>query len=61
MNLYVVIDRVDGMVEGVWEKKEHAEEYAASFNCDNFYDMQVMEYYLRTTPLGEPKERKVDE
>lgn len=61
MNLYVVIDRVDGMVEGVWEKKEHAEEYAAAFNCDNFYDMHVMEYYLRTTPLGELKERKVDE
>lgn len=55
MNLYVVIDRVDGMVEGVWEKREHAEEYAAQFNCDNFYDMHVMEYYLRTTPLGEPK------
>jgi len=51
MKLYVVIDRVDGILEGIWKNKEHAEEYAAQFNVDNFYDMNVVEYHLREHAL----------
>lgn len=56
MKVWLVIDQVDGIVEGVWANEAHAEEYAAQFAGDNFYDMRVVEYYIRDSPFGPKKD-----
>lgn len=56
MKVWLVIDRVDGMVEGVWAEEFHAKQYAEQFTNDNYYDMQVVEYYIRDSPFGPQKE-----
>lgn len=58
MKVWLVIDQVDGIVEGVWSCEAHAEEYAAQFAGDNYYDMQVIEYYVRDSPFGPQKEEE---
>lgn len=48
MKIYIVVDRVDGEIDGVYENRWDADAHAALFdNSDNYYDMVVEEHVLK--------------
>ena len=60
MKIYIVVDRVDGEIDGVYQNREDADAHVAPFDNSEYYDMVVEEHVLKPH-LYTPKERKVDE
>jgi len=54
MKVYVVIDRVDGEIDGVYMNKADADSHCAEFDdSDNYYDMAVEEWVVKPSLYGE--------
>lgn len=48
MKIYIVVDRVDGEIDGVYQNRDDADAHAAAFdNSDNYYDMVVEEHVVK--------------